>query len=142
MLTKLKMVSETAKRLSNNLEYFSKLTQRTLSAFHVVDKEDNIFDEIEGLKRIINKTIIKKLVKVEELENKLFIKTYSDGSQETVEEKDIETPCFYDYNELDYSIIKEALLTQASPITNMKLNKFNENARKAIERPSEIIFFM
>ena len=78
-----------------NLNYFSELTLRTLSAFHISGTDDNLISEIDDIKRFITKSKVKKLIKVENLSNNKFKRYFSDNSIDIVDEENIISPAYY-----------------------------------------------
>lgn len=124
-----------------NLNYFSEVTQRTLSAFHISGTDDTLISEIDDIKRFITKSKIKKLVKVEKLSSNNFKRYFSDDSYDIVNEENIMTPAYYQTK--DYEIIEKALSQTITPVSSIKLdNNIMLIKNKKIEKPSEIIFFM
>lgn len=124
-----------------NLNYFSEVTQRTLSAFHISGTEDDLTSEIDDIKRFITKSKVKKLIKVENLSNNKFKRYFSDNSTDIVNEENIMSPAYYQTK--DYEIIEKALSQTITPVSSIKLNNNIMLTRnKKIEKPSEIIFFM
>lgn len=128
------------KDILENLNYFSEITQRTLSAFHTFDNTGDLQNEVESLKRFVSNIKVKKLVKAKKLDNDKYQRFFIDGSTDIVE--DILEPAFYT-NDFDFSLIEYALAQSLNPINSIKLQNDIENVRdKKIEKASEIIFFM
>lgn len=126
----------------NNLNYFSEVTQRTLSAFHTFGSDASLIDEINSIKRFITNAKVKKLVKVKRIENEKFIRYFSDNSSDIVDLEDLSKPAYYE-NKYDFSVIEKALSQDINPISSLKLSNSIEHIKnKKIEKPSEIIFFM
>lgn len=126
----------------SNLNYFSEITQRTLSAFHFSGTDSTLEDEVEELKRFVSKNRFKKLIKIDILDDNRYCRHFSDGSKDIVDEEDINTKVAYEKNEL-FEVIDRALSKDISPIMSIKLSRniqLVEN--KKIENPSEKIFFL
>lgn len=124
-----------------NLNYFSEVTQRTLSAFHISGTDDNLISEIDDIKRFVSKSKLKKLIKIEKISNNKFKRYFSDNSFDIVDEENIMSPSYYQTR--DYEIIEKALSQTVTPISSIKLNNNIILVKdKKIEKPSEIIFFM
>lgn len=125
-----------------NLEYFSEVTQRTLSAFHVSGTDDSLVEEMESIRRFITNARTKKLVSIEREGNK-FKRYFTDGSSDLVDFENISEPTYYEDDKFDFSIIENAMKQTISPISTLKVGNNIELVKdKKIERASEIIFFM
>jgi hypothetical protein len=121
-----------------NLNYFSTLTQKTLSAFHVSGSNSTIDDEIDSIKNINKK--YKKLIDVEIDDDGNYKRYFADGTSDIVPEDMVLKKHAMESN-ID-PVVFNALKQQMSPISTIKSSKIIEVEDKEISRPTEIIFFM
>ncbi|AOA65365.1 GQ67_03002T0 (plasmid) [Komagataella phaffii] len=124
----------------DNLEYFSEVTQKTLSAFHVSGTDVTLVEEMEEIKRFVTNAKTKKVLTIQ-YEGKKFKRIFTDGSFDIVEESRIMEPAYY--TSKGYTLIEKALSQKMSPVACIKgNNKIEKIPFKEIEKPSEKIFFM
>lgn len=129
--------------IKQNLDFFSELTQRTLSDFHVTNTSESLTNEIDEVKRFLTKAKFKKLWKVEESKENIdnIILFFKDGTQYEIDADDSLIK-EYDKND-EYKLIDECLSKKRNPITNLRFTNKIENVDfKDIETPGEKIFFM
>nr|CAJ57281.1 putative RNA-polymerase subunit [Millerozyma acaciae] len=126
-----------------NLNYFSELTQRTLSAFHLAATEDTLDEDMTYISILINNSIKKKIVNFEFNNDGTFTRIFSDGTRDNVTLSNINNQSTITFND-DYIKIRNILDKQITPITSIKLDKNIKitDDFKSIEKPSEKIFFL
>lgn len=126
-----------------NLNYFSELTQRTLSAFHLAATEDNLDEDMSYISMLVNNSIKKKIVNFEINDDGTFTRIFSDGTKDIVSLSDINKQSTINFND-DYIKIRSILDKQITPITSIKLDKNISITSdfKTIDKPSERIFFL
>lgn len=125
----------------NSLDYFSVLTQRTLSAFHLSGTNDSLSDDMDEIKRFITKSKVRKLITVIQ-EGDKYKRFFEDGYVDYVDLENIITPSYFEIKE-EHKMIENALMAEVTPIVSLKLdNDIICVDNKSIEKPSEKIFFM
>lgn len=124
------------KELKDNLDFFSTITQSTLSAFHISGVDNDLYENIESLKRCANNIKIKTLITIEKTDQNNFKRIFSDGSEDIVTEENILEPSLY-----ENSLINDKLNIIPDPITSIKLNKIIKINNKKISTPIEKMFF-
>lgn len=120
--------------LLDNLEFFSNITQETLSAFHISGVDSDLYENVQELKRAITKSTTRKLKNiVHDKENNKYIRYFTDGFVDKVDDTDVNTPSHYENSE-----IFKRLVHKPNPITSIKLGKIetirNRNVHSTIER--------
>lgn len=129
--------------INDNIDYFSDLTQRTLSAFHLSGTESTLDSEIAAIKRFITNSKYKRIYSIEESEDSKYVtRFFTDGSSDVVKCTDVLTPAHYTIDAL-HEPIAEFLEMELTPIIDLKLSSnINTSDFKKIERYSEKIFFI
>jgi hypothetical protein len=127
------------------LEFFSELTQTTLSAFHKGGTTTELNDDIADLKRFITHAKYKQIARIDPVPTSVNQVTlvFTDGSTKVVDQSEnmISHKHEYEHNP-QFDIIKTALEQEMSPITALKLSKEIKLVDHApIKRASERIFF-
>lgn len=136
MLLKSKM-----NKIKDNLDYFSDLTQRTLSAFHISGTDITLIDEITQIKKYLNNYNTRILVTIEKIDNNTFKRIFMDSHEDIVTLNELESPSYYEDNTI--KIINNALSTELSPIVNLRYGKkIKLVEKKPIESISEYLFFI
>nr|WOL75528.1 accessory subunit of RNA polymerase [Saccharomycopsis selenospora] len=123
--------------LVDNLNYFSNITQQTLSAFHISGLDNDLYKDIEELKRSVNNSNQKtlKTVKFNSKTNK-YIRYFEDDSTDEVEEDEVLDPVYYKESE-----ISKKLSHKPSPIMSIKLSKLHVTKDNEINTCLEQMFF-
>lgn len=125
--------------IQNNLDYFSELTQRTLSAFHISGTDVSLINEIQQVKRYVANYKSRILITVEEHEGK-YKRFFHDGFEDIVDKAHIKKPSYYEDEGI--RIIEEGLNRKLGPITAIKYGDIDTSPRKPIELISERLFFI
>lgn len=126
----------------DNLNYFSELTQRTLSAFHLTGTEDSLNEDIVKINNLLKKSRKRKLISVDKTNNNKFVRYFEDGFSDIVELEHISDECFIELDE-EYIRIDEILNKTFTPINSLRLgNEIIQTDFISISKPSEIIFFI
>lgn len=132
-----KMIPE----IIENFEYFSGLTQKTLSAFHISGINNDLSYEIENVKKYLNENKYKIIKNVSKTEDNKYIRYFTDGSSDIVEFEFLEKPVKVNISNID--IIDKALSKELNPISSLKYNKtITETYHKEIVTATEKLFFI
>nr|WOF72287.1 accessory subunit of RNA polymerase [Saccharomycopsis crataegensis] len=124
------------KELKENLDFFSDITQSTLSAFHISGVDNDLYENIENLRRCANNIKTKTLVTIERTDQNIFKRFFTDGTEDEVEEDYVLEPALY-----EESLINNKLNITPDPITSIKSNKIIKINDKKISTPIEHMFF-
>lgn len=126
----------------DNLNYFSELTQRTLSAFHLTGTEDSLNEDILKINNLLKKSRKRKIISVDKTNNNKFVRHFEDGFSDIVDLEHISDECFIELDE-EYIRIDEILNKTLTPINSLRLgNEIIQTDFISISKPSEIIFFI
>lgn len=126
----------------DNLNYFSELTQRTLSAFHLTGTEDSLNEDILKINNLLKKSRKRKIISVDKTNNNKFVRHFEDGFSDVVDLEHISDECFIDLDE-EYIRIDKILNKTLTPINSLRLgNEIIQTDFISISKPSEIIFFI
>lgn len=126
----------------DNLNYFSELTQRTLSAFHLTGTEDSLNEDILKIINLLKKSRKRKIISVDKTNNNRFVRHFEDGFSDIVDLEHISDECFIELDE-EYIRIDEILNKTLTPINSLRLgNEIIQTDFISIYKPSEIIFFI
>jgi hypothetical protein len=142
-------------KIKENLDFFSELTQRTLSAFHtqgpsIENDEDlentklgetSLDEEIATLKRFITNSNVKKIRKIDRV-GQDYIILFTDGSKHTCKYTS-ELYSNFEYDKTDkFDVVEKAFSSKISSVTSIRLGNDIKVAKdQSISRPSERIFF-
>lgn len=130
------------KDILDNLDFFSNLTQKTLSAFHLSGTENDIYNEVKSLEDLLRNSRKRKLIKVEVLGSDSFKRYFSDDFTDIVSFNNLNSPSYTELSE-EFAHIDILLNKKYSPILSLRLGKeivttdFIE-----ISSPIEKIFFI
>ena len=124
-----------------NLEFFSSLTQRTLSAFHLSGTDETLELDINSLKKYLTTTKHKVIKTVNKIENDKYLRIFTDDSTDIVKFKDLNKPCLTTMPLIP--IIDKALDLTYNPISHIKYgSSIIETHNKKIESSVEYLFFI
>ena len=128
-----------SKEILDGFNFFSDITQRTLSAFHLSATEDGTVEDINEMRKIlVNKRKLVTCVK----EGVLYRRIFSDGYEDVVEFKNIKDECEIEIS-TEFNKIKERINgDNKSEISKLKEGEINECEFKEIDKLGEKIFFM
>nr|CAC08227.1 putative RNA-polymerase subunit [Schwanniomyces etchellsii] len=125
----------------NNLNFFSNLTQKTLSAFHLTASDEGI-EDAKLLEDLLLKSRKRKLVKVEIISSNLYKRYFSDDFTDIVEFDNLTLPSYITKSTETLKIDK-ILNKPYSPILTLRLgNDIKTIDFKPIETPIEKLFFI
>lgn len=125
----------------DNLEFFSELTQKSLSAFHLTASDES-YEDSKYLKNLISKNRKRVLVKIEIKGSNSYKRYFSDGFSDIVNYENIKSPSHVPLSE-EAERINNILLIDYAPILTLKLGReIKENDWKDIESPIEKLFFI
>lgn len=121
----------------DNLNFFSKITQDTLSAFHFTGIDSEIYKNIEELKRAVisKKTRVLKTMTYNP-ETNTYKRIFTDDYEDEVSERDINSLSFLPMNET----LLEKLNKNPSPISSIRLNNISTSEPKPISNILEQLF--
>lgn len=123
------------------MNFFSELTQKTLSAFHLSNNDDTIYDEVESIKRLLTNVVKKKIVTVTLNDDNTYTRYFIDGTSDNVDFNDVMKVKQWE-NTSDYQKIKDLLDKPKSNIVNLKLSKDIPLVDwKETETPTEKLMF-
>lgn len=126
------------------MDYFSTLTQMTLSAFHKAGIDSTLDQEISSIKDAVNKNKELKLVDAILMEDKDYVKRiFIDGSEDICLKTELYSVKEACVNILENDVLK-CLLTEASPVSRMYWSRYCKRMkveRKKIDTLSEKLFF-
>ena len=106
------------KAILDNLNYFSNITQDTLSAFHFSGIDSELYETIEELKRaLLNKK--ERTLKTVIYENKKYKRIFTDGHFDIVDENKLFEPSLYKQN----VELLSKLNKKPTPLTSIKLGE-------------------
>lgn len=126
----------------DSLDFFSNLTQKTLSAFHLTGLKNDLYEEIKLLEELLNKSKKRKLVKVKIKGPDIYTRYFSDGFIDEVPFEDLQKESFKNLS-TDLLKIESILNRDFSPILSLRLgNEIIECEFKPIDKPIEKLFFI
>lgn len=126
----------------DSLDFFSNLTQRTLSAFHLTVADDDLYEEIKLLENILINSRKRKLVNAKVSGQGYVDRFFSDGYQDNVLLSDIMKPSYINLTP-ELSKIDSLLNRDFVPILSLRLGRnIIVSDFKEIKSPIEKIFFI
>lgn len=119
-----------------NLDYFSSLTQETLSAFHFSGIDSSLYEDIEDLKKTLLKTKHRVLITASwNSETKKYKRVFQDGFVDEVDESDLRTPSVFSDTPLSIKLSEKP-----SPIYSIKMGELIYVNQKDITSVLEKLF--
>lgn len=142
----------TEQRLKENIEFFARLTQKTLSDFHATNSDDALTNEMDTLRQLLNNRRYRKVEYVEESTNtnKVILHFTDKGPTKEIDVTEINVPVEIDDDEKeeenDYTHVRRLLhnFDELDPVTRMRLTRKIQTfqAPRKIQSYPERIFFM
>jgi hypothetical protein len=131
--------------ICDNLAFFSKITQKTLSAFHRAGVDASLTEEIDNLRAVMRGGTKPILVKATKAEDGLYVRVFSNGHSDRVEQEHIFSPLLLSEDSADFEIVTTALNRKMTPVSSLVYSKSKRSIltpKTKISSPSEAIMFL